>query len=102
MVIVERGIKNEGLLERGYQWYVQQVKPEAAALNTSEFNGVLSSWKEKMVRLPDKPARDKSVADFTIAELLGTMKPSQLWSLIAALAALVGGAFALGSKLFGS
>lgn len=102
LVIVESGIKSEGLLERGYDWYVQWVKPEAAALNTSEFNGVLASWKQKMVQLPKKPAPDKAVADFTVAELLGSLKPSQLWSLFGALAALVAGAFALGARFFGS
>jgi hypothetical protein len=101
LVIVESGIKSEGLLERGYDWYVQWVKPEAAALNTSEFNGVLASWKQKMIQLPNKPALDKAFTDFTVAELLGSLKPTQLWSLLSALAVLVAGAFALGAKLFG-
>jgi hypothetical protein len=101
LVIVESGIKSEGLLERGYDWYVQWVKPEAAALNTSEFNGVLASWKQKMIQLPNKPALDKAFTDFTVAELLGSLKPTQLWSLLSALAVLIAGAFALGAKLFG-
>jgi hypothetical protein len=101
LVIVESGIKSEGLLERGYDWYVQWVKPEAAALNTREFNGVLASWKQKMIQLPNKPALDKAFTDFTVAELLGSLKPTQLWSLLSALAVLVAGAFALGAKLFG-
>ncbi|MEP6708064.1 MAG: hypothetical protein ABJC05_11120, partial [Pyrinomonadaceae bacterium] len=49
MVIVESGIKSEGLLERGNDWYVQWIKPEAAALNSPEFNGVLASWKQKLL-----------------------------------------------------
>jgi hypothetical protein len=101
LVLVENGIKSEGLLERGYDWYVQWITPESAALNTGEFNGVLASWKQKMIQLPKKPARDKAVADLTVAELLGSLKPGQLWSLLGALAALVAGAFAMGSKLFG-
>ena len=101
LVIVESGLKSEGLLERGYDWYVQWVKPEAAALNTSEFNGVLASWKQKMIRSPKKRTPDKAVTDFTVAELLGGLKPNQLWSLLAALAALVAGAFVLGGRLVG-
>jgi hypothetical protein len=54
-----------------------------------------------MIQLPKKLARDKAVADLTVAELLGSLKPGQLWSLLGALAALVAGAFAMGSKLFG-
>ena len=102
LVIVESGIRSEGLLEHGYNWYVQRVKLEAAALNTGEFNGVLASWKQKIIQLPKKSVRDKAVTDFTVAELVGSLKPNQLWSLLGALAALVAGAFALGSRLFGS
>jgi hypothetical protein len=101
LVIVENGIKSEGLLERGYDWYVQSVKPEAAALNSTEFNGVLASWKEKMAQSPKKAQLAKTPSDLTVGELIGGLKPTQLWSVLVALAALVAGAFALGGKLFG-
>ncbi len=100
MIIVEGGLKSEGLLERGYDWYVQCVKPEAAALSSTEFNGVLASWKQKMVQSPKKAALSKTASDLTVAELIGGLKPTQLWSVVVALAALVAGAFALGGKLF--
>ncbi len=101
MVVVESGLKSEGLLERGNDWYVQSVKPEAAALNTNEFNGVLASWKQKMVERPKKASTSKNPSDLTVAELLGGLKPVQLWSVLVALAAIVAGAFALGGRLFG-
>jgi hypothetical protein len=101
MVIVEAGLKSEGLLERGYDWYVQSVKPEAAALHTNEFNGVLASWKQKMVETPKRELASRSPSDLTVGELLGGLKPVQLWSVLVAMAAIVAGAFALGGKLFG-
>lgn len=101
MVIVESGLKSEGLLERGYDWYVQTVHPEASALNTNEFNGVLASWEQKMTVAPKKAPAPKSPSDLTVAELLGGLKPVQLWSVLGTLAAIVAGAFALGGKLFG-
>jgi hypothetical protein len=101
MVVVESGLKSEGLLERGYDWYVQWVKPEAAALTSNEFNGVLANWKQKMVAAPKQAVSSKTPADLTVAELLGGLRPVQLWSVLVALAALVAGAFALGGKLFG-
>ncbi|MBM3341917.1 MAG: hypothetical protein FJY56_07375 [Betaproteobacteria bacterium] len=101
MVIVEAGLKSEGLLERGYDWYVQWVKPEVTALHSNEFNGVLASWKEKMVKGPKKTSPAKAPSELTVGELIGGLKPVQLWSVLAALAALVAGAFALGGKLFG-
>lgn len=100
MVIVEHGIYKEGLLEPGYDWYVQSVKPEVASLTTSEFNGVLSSWKQKLSKPQARPAA-KSPAELTIGELVGGMKAAQLWSFLAAIAALVAGAFALGATLHG-
>ncbi len=101
MVIVETDLKSEGLLQRGYDWYVQLVKPEIAALHSNEFNGVLASWKDKMIQRPRRSSSSKPVPDLTIAELIGGLKPTQLWSLLVALAALVAGAFALGGRLFG-
>jgi hypothetical protein len=105
MVIVEKGLKSEGLLERGYEWYVQWVEPTASALTTLEFNGVLSSWKRKVAqRAASNPivlSKDaKPLDQLTVAELVGRMNASQLWSVLGALAVLVAGAFALGAKLF--
>lgn len=103
MVVVESGLKSEGLLERGNDWYVQWVKPDAAALNTTEFNGVLADWRRKLAQQSVKVASDpKAASDLTVAELLGGLKPTQLWSVLGALGALIAGAFALGGKLFGA
>lgn len=103
LVIVERGLKSEGLLEPGYDWYVQTVSLNENALATKEFNGVLASWKAKLSEdnhLTSAPS-DFSIspATMTIAQLASTLKPGQLWSLLTALAALIAGAFALGGKL---
>lgn len=100
MVILEAGLKSEGLLERGYDWYVQWVKPEVAALHSNEFNGVLASWKEKMIK-GSKKSPPKAPSELTVSELIGGLRPVQLWSVLGALAALVAGAFALGGKLIG-
>lgn len=102
MVVVEAGLKSEGLLERGYDWYVQWVQPEASALHSTEFNGVLASWKQKMVQTPRKVSLPRTASDLTVAELIGGLKPTQLWSVLVALATLLAGAFALGGKLFGA
>lgn len=101
LVIVEAGLKSEGLLERDYDWYVQYVQPDGAALQSNEFNGVLASWKEKMRQRPTTTSPSKAVADLTVAELVKGLKPAQLWSLLIALAALVAGAFTVGGKLAG-
>jgi hypothetical protein len=105
LVIVESGLRSEGLLERGNDWYVQSVRPEPQALTSLEFNGVLASWKSKITQRPSGKSRHDSgsriPSDMTVGELISSLKPTQLWSVLVALAAIVAGAFALGARLFG-
>jgi hypothetical protein len=102
LVIVESGIRSEGLLERGFDWYVQSMKVDPLALTTIEFNSILASWKQKMLESPKNERPSKAPADLTIVELVGSLKPGQLWSMLGTLAAVIGGAFTLGAKLCGS
>ena len=107
MVVIESGLKSEGLLENGYDWYVQWIKPVPSALTTLQFNGVLADWKLKVDSYkaaptkPDNNTLSKSPADLTVRELVGGLRPAQLWSLLVGLAAVIAGAFALGAKLVG-
>jgi hypothetical protein len=48
LVIVENGLKAEGLLEQGYDWYVQPVALSADALSSREFQGMFSDWKRRV------------------------------------------------------
>lgn len=102
LVIAEAGLKSEGLIERGYDWYVQWVELTPSALSTLEFNGILASWKTKVearAKTPSLASTSKLTADLTIGELVSGLRPAQLWGLIAAIVTLVAGAFALGVKL---
>ena len=101
LVIVETGLKSEGLLENGYDWYVQTLTIDAAELNSAEFNGVMSSWKEMMLQKPQKALLAKGTEELTVAEIFGSLKPAQLWSVIVALGAVIAGAFALGGRFLG-
>ncbi len=107
MVIIEEGIKNEGLLERGYDWYVQSVEPEISSLNSLEFNGILASWKTKIAEVQSQKLEEKNKkikinpTEFTIGQLVGGLKPTQLWSILVFIAGLLAGSFALGAKLIG-
>jgi hypothetical protein len=108
LVIVENGIKSEGLLEPGYDWYVQNLEPEPSSLNSVEFNGVLSSWKSRIDQFsPNKEKNPSDLlggnpADLTIGQLVNGLKPTQLWSILAAVLGLFVGAFVFGTKFTGS
>nr|WKN38286.1 hypothetical protein K4G66_06170 [Tunicatimonas sp. TK19036] len=104
MVIVEEGVQEEGLLEKGYDWYVMSVKSDPSTLNSNEFNGVLSSWKRKVESYQTKKIKSfnqEDLAKLSVGEFIQILRPSQLWAILVAIAALVSGAFAIGSKLFG-
>jgi hypothetical protein len=45
---VEEGLKDEGLLERGYDWYVKRLKLRREALYDREFVGIFSDWKRRV------------------------------------------------------
>jgi hypothetical protein len=69
LVIIEHGIKSEGLLEKGYDWYVQWVELDKAVLMTPEFLGVFADWKKRVeqyyANLPS--VRTVPAADLTIS-----------------------------------
>ncbi|MFC0515195.1 hypothetical protein ACFFGT_13335 [Mucilaginibacter angelicae] len=102
LVIVEEGVRAEGLLEKGYDWYVMTAKPNQSSLLTAEFNGVLASWKSKVEKLNlsknDTTALKKKVVpdELTIGDLVSGMKPAQLWGVLGAIIALMIGIFVIG------
>jgi hypothetical protein len=102
LLIIEEGLKTEGLLERGYDWYVMQLNPVETSLTTTEFNGVLASWKSKVETYDlnrNKKLSEVKIIDpssLTIGDLIKNLKTAQLWAILVALAGIVAGAFAIG------
>ena len=100
LVIVEEGLKPEGLLEKGYDWYVLSLKPEKESLLTPVFNGLLSSWKQKIEFYKKQEPKNKIDPEtLTIGEIIKNLKISHFWGVLVALVALIAGAFALGQFL---
>jgi hypothetical protein len=103
LVIVEEGLRYEELLEPGNDWFVMRVEAKAETLISSEFNGILASWKEQVIapRKESQPSTAPDVTQMTIGQLVGLLKPTHLWLILGALASLIAGAFSLGVKLGG-
>lgn len=94
LVVVERGLRKEGLLEPGYDWYIQSVDLGDSTLHSREFAGVFADWKRRVDEFyENKDKRSSSspgVIDpekLTIGQILGALKPAQLWTIIGTLAA---------------
>ena len=101
LVMAERGLRSEGLLESRYDWIVQWLALEEGALRTPECSGVIEDWKRRVTRYrarrSDSEPAERDIADKTIAQLLGELRPGQARAVIAAAAALLVGAFSLGA-----
>lgn len=48
LVMVQNSIRSEGLLERGYDWYVQWVDLRSQVFWEPEFTGVFGDWKRRL------------------------------------------------------
>lgn len=116
LIIAQKGLRSEALLENKYDWIVQWVDVDAKALLTSGFTGVFADWRNE-IDAAEKAraakelaaAKEKELAaakekeltaakpapaplDYggrTIAQILGDLKPGQAWKVGLALFALV-------------
>jgi hypothetical protein len=107
LVIVDETLHCDGLLEKGYDWYVQQLAIDPSSLNSPEFTGVMDSWRDRVIKRQSGSSAQTVLdanPDFSkipIVKLLGALNPAQLWAVIVALFGVVAAAFALGAKLTG-
>jgi hypothetical protein len=105
LVIVERGILAEGLLEPGYDWFVQRVELEPSALRTPESLGRLADWKKRVTAF--EAARPKlsggtpqlDPASMTIGQIVGALRPAQFRALVVAAIGILSSVFLLGRQL---
>ncbi len=98
LVLCEHNLKSEGLLERGYDWYVKWVNLNKTDLNDPEFIGLFADWKRNVeVRQSQQDQKSRKtddkldVAELTVGQIVASLKPAQLWALGVALVALLSG-----------
>ena len=59
LVVVQHGLRSEGLLETGYDWYVQWVPIEVSALDTKEFCDTFADWKRRVKEFHGKKSKKR-------------------------------------------
>lgn len=64
LVIVEQGLRSEGLLETGYDWYIQWVDTDVSIVNDQEFAEIFADWKKRV----DEHNQTKEVKDVQSAD----------------------------------
>ena len=109
LVLVESGLRIEGMLESGYDWYVQKVALDRSTFLSSEFIGIFNDWKDRCLsHAPLSEQHQPAILDpveMSVGKLLSLLRPGQLWATVVAaccaLAAVAGVAFKLGSAVTG-
>jgi hypothetical protein len=109
LVFVEHGLKSEGLLESSHDWMVQWIDLDPASLRTNPCLGMVEDWKTRVLDHHETRAGSPSpgvpatpdIADRTLGDILGQLKPGQFRALIAGCIALLGAAFTLGATIGG-
>ena len=54
LVIKENGLKPEGILEFGYDWYVQNADLDPMLLESKLFKGIFIDWKKRLIENVNK------------------------------------------------
>lgn len=49
LVIKEKGLKSEGILEFGYDWYVQNIELDPEIFKQKQFIGIFEDWKKRVI-----------------------------------------------------
>lgn len=112
LVVVERGLRSEGLLEKGYDWYVKSIQLRPGALADMELVGLVSDWKAHV----EERSRQRALSaqappgstDFpddiekrSIIDIVGSLKPGQLWTVLVAIVSTMAAVAAVAFKLGG-
>lgn len=103
LVIIDDHLRADGLLEKGNDWYVQDLPIAPASLNTSAFAGILDSWHSRLDESTSTlvaMTRSSDPASMTVGQLVGSLKPAQFWAILVALGGALGVAFAFGANFF--
>lgn len=124
LVVLEKGVHEEGLLEDKYGWYVYRTKLELQYLETPEFSGLLDHWlgkarayvvsvgQENASHLLTAEPGSEAVIDVSgadsaspatksIGRLLKELRPGEFWATAGAAVVLLSGSFAAGNYING-
>lgn len=66
MVLAEHGVKSEGLLEKGFDWYVKWFDMDDILFDDIEFTGVFESWKKNVYAYQNSKEQGAQVPDLQL------------------------------------
>jgi hypothetical protein len=106
LVLAEKDLRIKGLLEGGYDWYVQRITLDQSVFSSPEFVGIFNDWKERCsshtLALRDQNQRKPfDPVGMSVGQLLSALRPGQLWAALVALSGALVGIATLAFKLGG-
>ncbi|MGD0248070.1 MAG: hypothetical protein ABSB75_03365 [Candidatus Limnocylindrales bacterium] len=98
-VLAEEGFVHEGMLEENHDWYIQSLQLDPTELHSDRVIAQLKDWKASMAGTARTGLTPGDPARMSIRELVGSMRPGELYAAVAAFFAIVAAAFLLGQHL---
>lgn len=68
LVLVEEGLKYEGLLEPNYDWYVMHIDLEQNLLASTEFQMVFNDWKRRVLAYESQKEQQKKRGETAVVQ----------------------------------
>jgi hypothetical protein len=102
LVIVDEKVRQDGMLEAKYDWYVETINTVVEQLDSLEFVARMRHFGEKVqekYRMRSVFPSDNKEADValkTIGEWIKILTPAQFWAIITSLGAAFAAAFGIG------
>lgn len=100
-------LAEEGLLESRYDWMVQWTPLDPDAVDLNPCRGMVEDWKQRVLefhaRRRDAAESQEPVdlAKKSVGDVVGMLRPGQLYALAGSSVTVLGGAFALGAAIGG-
>ena len=69
LVLMEDGLRIEGLLDTGFDWWIQSCLLDSSAMQTAEFLGVFSDWKKRVERYAQGEHRQSAEVKIDVVSL---------------------------------
>ncbi len=63
LVLIEAGVKDDGLLEKGYDWYVLEIDMSLMPDKDPRFVGVIADWKKRVAQYAARKTQTKPVQE---------------------------------------
>jgi hypothetical protein len=105
LVICEKGLHEDGLLEGKYDWKVFWTDFQPEELRSDRFSGYVQSWKRLVDEQIESAGKlkpvDVDVSKLGVAKLMSLITVPQLWALLATMASVLAAIAAAAFKLGG-